>query len=133
MYRVSPFTYLISAMLSTAVANTEVTCAANELLSFAPPAGQTCQQFMANYINLAGGYLQAGTENNTDQCQFCTIGQTNAYLAGVNVYYEDRWRNYGIFMVYVVFNIFAGLFVYWLARVPKKGKGFLGLGKKKED
>jgi ATP-binding cassette, subfamily G (WHITE), member 2, PDR len=133
MYRVSPFTYLISAMLSTAVANTEVQCAANEYLAFAPLDGQTCAKYMGNYIKAAGGYLQPGTENNTTMCSYCTIGEANTYLASVNVYYEDRWRNFGIFFVYIVFNIFAALGVYWLARVPKKGKGFLGLGKKKEE
>jgi flagellar biosynthesis/type III secretory pathway M-ring protein FliF/YscJ len=34
-----------------------------------------------------------------------------------------RWRNFGLLWVYVVFNIFAAVFFYWLARVPKnKGK-----------
>ncbi len=39
MYRISPFSYLVSAMLSTAVANTRVECADNEFLQFEPPGG----------------------------------------------------------------------------------------------
>ncbi|KAH8593040.1 ABC-2 type transporter-domain-containing protein [Bisporella sp. PMI_857] len=118
MYRVSPFTYMVQGLMTTAIANTNVVCAANELLRFAPPAGQTCAQYMDDYIRILGGYLQNPAA--VDICTYCTIGSTNVYLAGTNAYYSQRWRNFGIFMVYSVFNIFGALFVYWLARVPKK-------------
>ncbi|EAU31010.1 ABC transporter CDR4 [Aspergillus terreus NIH2624] len=118
MYRVSPFTYMVQGMMTAAVANTDVVCAANELLHFPPPAGQTCGQFLQHYIDVAGGYLQ--DSNATDVCTYCTIGKTNVYLAGVDAFYDQRWRNFGIFIVYVVVNIFGALFMYWLARVPKK-------------
>ncbi|OQE05807.1 hypothetical protein PENFLA_c229G02355, partial [Penicillium flavigenum] len=42
MYRVSPFTYLVSGMLSTAVSGTDVTCSTDEILTFNPPGSQTC-------------------------------------------------------------------------------------------
>ncbi|KAJ6058241.1 uncharacterized protein N7446_007824 [Penicillium canescens] len=118
MYRVSPFTYMVQGMMTTAVANTDVVCAANELLHFAPPAGQNCGQYLQDYINAAGGYLQ--DPDATDLCTYCTIKQTNIYLAGVNAFYSQRWRNFGIFIVFIVVNIFGALFMYWLARVPKK-------------
>ncbi|KAK3057259.1 hypothetical protein LTS18_011569, partial [Coniosporium uncinatum] len=57
MYRVSPFTYLISAMISDAVGNTVVTCADNEYLRFFPTGGQTCGQYIAAYQSAAGGYM----------------------------------------------------------------------------
>ena len=44
MYRVSPLTYLIDALLSTGVANTDVTCAPYELVEISPPQGMTCGQ-----------------------------------------------------------------------------------------
>ncbi|OJJ07476.1 hypothetical protein ASPVEDRAFT_88724 [Aspergillus versicolor CBS 583.65] len=118
MYRVSPFTYMVQGMMTTAVANTDVVCAANELLHFAPPSGQTCGQYMQAYIDSAGGYLQ--DNNATDLCTYCTVGKTNLYLKGVNAFYDQRWRNFGIFIVYIVINIFGALAMYWLARVPKK-------------
>ncbi len=118
MYRISPFTYFVQGLMSVAVGNTNVVCATNELLHFAPPVGQTCAQFLNDYISIAGGYLQ--DPSATDMCSFCTIGSTNTYLAGVNAYYSQRWRNFGIFMVYSVFNVFGAIFVFWLTRVPKK-------------
>ncbi|PMD28823.1 hypothetical protein L207DRAFT_266106 [Hyaloscypha variabilis F] len=125
MYRVSPFTYLATAMISVAVANTNVICAANEFLYFAPLAGQTCAEYMKEYIKEMGGYLV--DSNATDICSFCTTDDTNTFLAGSHASYSQRWRNFGIFLSYSAFNIAGALFVYWLARVPKKNFG----GKKK--
>ena len=89
MYRVSPFTYLVSAMLSTAVANTDVYCADNEFLHFDPPSGQTCLDYMNSYINgnetmgiqAMGGELQ--NPGAMQDCSYCPITNTNAFLAGV--------------------------------------------------
>jgi ATP-binding cassette subfamily G (WHITE) protein 2 (PDR) len=85
MYRVSPFTYLINAMLSVAVANTNVVCANNEYLTFEPLKGQTCGEYMEAYINVAKGYLQ--DPNATDSCSYCSVSDTNVFLASVQSYY----------------------------------------------
>jgi ABC-type multidrug transport system permease subunit/ABC-type multidrug transport system ATPase subunit len=127
MYRVSPFTYLASAMLSTAVANVDVTCADNELLKFNPPQGSTCAEYMQNYVAAAGGRLM--NPEATENCSFCSLADTNSYLANVSISYDDRWRNFGIMWAFIVFNIFAALGLYWLVRVPKKKLG----GKKKKE
>ena len=116
MYRVSPFTYLVEGLLSTAVSGTTVTCAANELLRFSAPANLTCGEYMGTYIEFAGGYLldKAATE-----CQFCQVQSTDTYLAAVSIYFEHAWRDFGIVLCYVVFNMVAAVGIYWLARVPK--------------
>lgn len=117
MYRVSPFTYLVSAILSTGIANAEVKCAANELTTFNPTNGTTCGEYMDSYIKAAGGYLT--NPDATSDCKFCTIKSTNVYLKALSASYDDRWRNFGIGMVYIVVNIVGALFLYWLIRMPK--------------
>ncbi|KND90614.1 ABC transporter CDR4 [Tolypocladium ophioglossoides CBS 100239] len=128
MYRVSPFTYLVSGMLSVGVANTEVICADNEFLNFAPPSNQTCGEYMSSYVDVFGGLIT--NPDATADCMYCPISDTNIFLSGVGSYYGDRWRNFGIMWAFVIFNICAALFVYWLARVPKKN---LGKEKKKKE
>ncbi|SPJ89757.1 probable ABC1 transport protein [Fusarium torulosum] len=118
MYYVSPFTYIVGGMLATGVANTDVTCAANELVPLEPPNGSTCIEYMGDYIKAVGGYFV--NPDATENCQFCTIEKTNTYLAAVNIDYADRWRNFGVLWIYIAFNIAAALFIYWLARMPKK-------------
>ncbi|MCJ1402759.1 hypothetical protein MMC11_005980 [Xylographa trunciseda] len=117
MYRVSPFTYLVSGMLATAIANTDIICSSIEYLHFNPPAGQTCQAYMKPYIGFGGGYLQ--NPSATENCSFCAESSTNTFLAQINSYYDLRWRNFGIMWGFIVFNIFAALFAYWAFRVPR--------------
>ncbi|KAF5210855.1 Multidrug resistance protein [Clavispora lusitaniae] len=117
MYRCNPFTYLIQAMLSTALANTKVVCATRELLTFDPTSGKTCGEYMKDYIAKAGGYLV--NESATSDCQYCKMATTNAFLSSVNAKYDQRWRNYGIFVAFICINIMLTIFFYWLARVPK--------------
>lgn len=121
MYRVSPFTYIVSAMLSTGLANAAVRCSDIELLTVQPVANATCREYMQPYIEFAGGYL-ANPEASA-ACQFCPVADTNTYLASVSSSYANRWRDLGIIAAYIVFNVFAALGIYWLARMPKRQKG----------
>jgi ATP-binding cassette subfamily G (WHITE) protein 2 (PDR) len=120
MYRISPFTYLVSGVMSTGIANTAVVCADIEYLHFNPPSGSTCGSYMNSYIDTAGGYL---LDNNTmTDCSFCSLSSTNAFLARVSSYYDQRWRNFGLMFAYIAFNVAGAIFFYWLIRVPKNSK-----------
>lgn len=127
MYRVSPFTYFISAALATGLANAPVRCATNEYLHFDPQPGKTCAQYMGPYISVAGGYLQ--NPQATSNCTFCQMSSTNTFLTEISANYGQRWRNFGILWAYVAFNVAGALFLYWLVRVPDK----FGKKAKKED
>lgn len=118
MYRVSPFTYLIGAILSTGVANTEIRCSQMELLRLKPPTGQTCGEYLGPFMQTAGGAVYNPTD--TQACEFCPLADTNAFLASVASSFDQRWRNYGIICAYVLFNVAATLVLYWVARVPRK-------------
>jgi len=72
MYRVSPFTYLVEGMLSTGVANQQITCADNEYLRFNAPVGSDCGTYMQPYLNT--GYLASNTSTT---CEYCTYSSTN--------------------------------------------------------
>lgn len=120
MYRLSPFTYMVSGMLSVGIANTEVVCSATEYLRFNPTNGSTCEEYLGPYMGATGGYLR--DPSATSDCSFCQIQDTNVFLKSLSSDYKDVWRNFGILWVYIVFNIFAALGFYWLARVPKVKK-----------
>jgi ABC-type multidrug transport system permease subunit len=117
MYRVSPFTYLVSGLLSSGLARSYVQCAQNEFVRFDSPQDSTCQQYISDYQSVAGGYLR--DPNATSGCEFCSIETTDAFLTRLSVNYDDAWRNFGILWAYVIFNIFAALALYWLVRMPK--------------
>ncbi|KAJ5805910.1 uncharacterized protein N7503_003512 [Penicillium pulvis] len=125
MYRVSPLTYLISAMLSAGLANIDVQCSDLELVVVQPPSGVTCGSYLADYIATAGGAVY--NPNATTSCEFCSIAESNVFLESVSSYYSDRWRNFGLMWVYIVFNVFATLVLYWYIRV-RGCPGFSRLG-----
>lgn len=117
MYRVTPVTYFINALVSTGLAGVDITCASNEILKFDPIEGQSCASYLQDYINIAGGSLL--NPEATQQCQFCPFSNTDSLLATLGIYFEHRWRNYAITIVYSVVNAAGALFLYWLFRVPK--------------
>lgn len=118
MYRLSPFTYYVSSVLSTGLANTEVQCSSIEFLKLSPPAGQTCGNYLQSYIKAAGGKLTNPTA--TENCQYCPVADTNTFLRSVNISFDDCWRNIGILFLFIAVNIFGAIGLYWLIRVPKQ-------------
>ncbi|PKX99341.1 pleiotropic drug resistance family ABC transporter [Aspergillus novofumigatus IBT 16806] len=118
MYRLSPFTYLVSSVLSVGLAGTSVKCSDIEILHVPPPQGQNCSSFLDAYVQMSHGRLL--NPEATANCQVCPVADTDTFLAQLSISYSDRWRNVGLLFVYIVFNIFAAVFLYWLIRVPKK-------------
>ncbi|KAL4876947.1 ABC-2 type transporter-domain-containing protein [Aspergillus karnatakaensis] len=117
MYRVSPFTYMVSGMLSTAISGTSVVCDSIETLNMDPPSGSTCYEYLNPFVESFGGAIQ--NPNATSECAYCPMAKTDDFLASVMSYWGDAWRNFGLIWVYIAFNIVAAIGIYWLARVPK--------------
>ncbi|KAK1148199.1 Multidrug resistance protein [Aspergillus melleus] len=118
MYRVNPFTYFVDGFVGTALSNAPATCSDNEFIFFDLPNGTTCGEYMESYLAMAGGFVQDC--NATDECRFCPISDTNRFLSNLSISFANRWRNFGLMWVFVVFNVFSAIGLYWLARVPKK-------------
>ncbi|KAL4942605.1 hypothetical protein BDV06DRAFT_235334 [Aspergillus oleicola] len=126
MYRVSPLTYLVGGMLSAGLARTPVTCSDIEVVLIqSPPNGSTCGEYLSPFIQVAGGevYNPSALEN----CQYCQMTSSDTFLASVNVDYADRWRDFGLMWVFIIFNVGAALGLYWVGRVPKQSGGEKGV------
>lgn len=117
MYRVTPVTYFINALVPTGIAGVSVVCAANEIVSFDPPSGQICSSYLKEYMSYAGGSLLNPTA--TQRCDFCRAADTDSVLAALGIYFGDRWRNFAISLIYSAVNVAGALCLYWLFRVPK--------------
>jgi ABC-type multidrug transport system permease subunit len=120
MYRLSPFTYYVSAVLATGLSGATVECSSIEVLTVSPPDGQTCGGYLGPYIQATQGAL-LNPDASVD-CKVCTMSRTDQFLAGLDIEYSDVPRNIGILFAYVAFNIAMTFVVYWFFRVPK-GRG----------
>ncbi|KAJ6093557.1 hypothetical protein N7486_008846 [Penicillium sp. IBT 16267x] len=92
-----------------------VECSSDELNIFNPPSGQTCYEYMAKYLESSPGAIY--NPNATTNCEYCSMTSADEYLATREIYYDDRWRDYGIFWCYFIFNMAASVLVYYLFRV----------------
>ena len=127
MYRVSPYTYLVGGLTGNgqcpalynpefqrhnafvlALGGQQVNCSDIEFTLIDPPSGQTCSEYLGRHISDNGGYLSNPTA--TSQCQFCSYRTTDEYLGNnFNIEYSQRWRNAGIFIAFIAFNVRIGL------------------------
>ncbi|KAF2746451.1 multidrug resistance protein CDR1 [Sporormia fimetaria CBS 119925] len=123
MYRVNPFTYAVASLMSASTGDAPAACANNEIQRFAAPQGVTCGDYLADYIQSAGGYvLDSEAVGGRQECGYCAMDNTNQYLRSVSVEFENRWRDFGLIWVYIVVNIVGAMVLYWLCRVPKGKK-----------
>ncbi|KAL3424200.1 ABC-2 type transporter [Phlyctema vagabunda] len=119
MYRLSPFTYWIGGIVATQLHSREVVCSATETSTFNPPTGQTCGDYLASYLTDAPGYLL--NPEATEACAYCAFRNADTYLAGPDIYWSERWRNFGIMWAFIFFNFFIAVAAYYLFRVKKWG------------
>jgi len=65
---------------------------------------------MERFISSAGGYLT--NPEATSSCQFCSVKSSDKFLAdGINIFYNHHWRNFGIMVAYIAFNVSFSLSV----------------------
>ncbi|KAH9045960.1 ABC-2 type transporter-domain-containing protein [Lactarius hengduanensis] len=116
MYRTSPYTYLVEGLLGQALGHSTITCSAIEYVTVTPPSGQTCQQYLNEFISTTGGYLT--NPSATDNCQFCSYRTTDEFLqSNSNIFWSHHWRNFGFMWIYIGFNIFAIYAMTYIFRI----------------
>ncbi|KIW37521.1 uncharacterized protein PV06_10174 [Exophiala oligosperma] len=118
MYWLTPFHYLLEAMLSVIIHDQPVRCNQGEYARFPAPPGQTCQSYVEPYIRQAGGYVQVASDG---LCEFCQYANGDQFGHGFSVYYSHKWRDFGIFCAFVGFNyavVYFATFLRFKAKNP---------------
>lgn len=115
-------TYIVNAIAAAGVSGRTVTCAQNELSMFQPLGNTTCGQYMERYLEALNAIGAAGSLTNpdaTDNCAYCTLKVADQFLVARDVEYDQRWRNFGLIWVYIVFNVVFAVVIYYLLRVRR--------------
>ena len=87
-----------------AIGRLPINCSPIEFSTLNPPSGMTCEEYMNPYIASAGGYLTNPTASTA--CQFCSVRTTDEFMKNTfNIYYDHHWRNLGIFIAFIFFNV----------------------------
>lgn len=122
MYYVNPSTWWIGGVLAATLHGAPVECAPAETARFDAPAGQTCASYAGAFADAAGGYLL--NPDATAGCQYCSLSSGDQYLAQLNVAAGDKWRNFGIFLAFVVSNWALVYFFIYTVRIRGWSFGF---------
>lgn len=119
MYRVTPLSYYISAIMSTGLSGSRITCAASDILRVEPPLGQTCGAYLGSPA------LNILNESATTACEVCAYDTADALLAYFGMNFNERWWQWGVTVAYNIGNIALAILLYWVVRVPKGTKSTL--------
>jgi len=123
MYRTSPWTYLLEGFVGQVLGHSPITCAPVEYVTVKPPQAQTCQQYLSNFISMAGGYV--ANPSAKDNCQFCPYATTDEFLqSNSNIFWSHRWRNFGFMWIYIIFDIFVVYAMTYIFRIRGPGNFF---------
>lgn len=96
----------------------EVHCKASEFAIFNPPSGQTCSQYLANYMQGMGAASNLINPDATSDCHVCQYTRGSDYLATVNLNdYYYGWRDAAIC---VIFALSSYALVYALMKLRTK-------------
>lgn len=92
LYYLDPFNYLVGGLLGTVLWEVDVKCNAEELTSFNPPGGQTCGQYMADFLGANAGYVE--DPSATSNCLYCPYDTGADYARTFNLKEEFyAWRD----------------------------------------
>lgn len=126
VYYVNPLTYFVRGQVATLLHADPVICGEEDLYRFNPPPGQTCDVYAGAWATQAGGYLS--NPMATTNCGFCQYTVGDQFAQSLSSYYSDdgqvgRWKSFGIFLGFVIFNIALSFALYWYFRVKQFGLG----------
>ncbi|KAI0114413.1 BcatrD protein [Nemania sp. FL0031] len=113
-YRATPLSYYISAIISTGLSGIDVSCSPSDSWQFNPPPNQTCGSY------LGGSVPKLLNPDSIGACEVCMYGSVDSLLAYFNIYFHDRYWEWGVTIAYNVINIALTFLLYWLVQVPKR-------------
>ncbi|CAG8292267.1 unnamed protein product [Penicillium olsonii] len=115
LYWADPLTYYFESSVATVLHGVEVQCTPDELAVFDPPSGQTCQKYLARYLDTSSGYLV--NPSATQNCQTCPYTVGDDFAEGLGFIYANRWRDWAVFLGFCLTNFLLCFVVTWLFRV----------------
>ncbi|CAI4037900.1 hypothetical protein SMKI_04G2360 [Saccharomyces mikatae IFO 1815] len=115
MWKASPYTYFVQNLVGIMLHKKPVVCKKKELNYFNPPNGSTCGEYMKPFLEKATGYIE--NPDATSDCAYCIYEVGDNYLSHISSKYSYLWRNFGIYWIYIFFNIIAMVCVYYIFHV----------------
>ncbi|OQV10163.1 hypothetical protein CLAIMM_14198 [Cladophialophora immunda] len=105
LYWLNPFTYLMGGLLVFPLFDKPVVCRESEFALFDTPAGQTCREYLADFMQgqSPGARMNLTNPDATRGCRVCQYTRGSDYLWTVNLKdYYYGWRDNAIVVIFVI-------------------------------
>ncbi|KAJ3034459.1 hypothetical protein HDV00_005010 [Rhizophlyctis rosea] len=121
MYPLDPYHYFLEGAITDILHNVPVTCTPEDMYQIPNnPAFRTCGEYLASFLSgpYNSGYLS--NPDATDVCKWCPYRSGDDFYAAFDWDYGHRWRNFGIFAAYWIFNIALVAVLTYIFRKPRR-------------
>jgi len=118
VYRLNPFTRLLSAMLSTELHGLQIRCEPGEFAIFNPPPGYSCTTWASDFVNAFGGYLE--NPDDHEACKYCQYKIGDEYITPLNMSYDNRWKDAWIIFAFFGLNLVGTIAASRFLRYTKR-------------
>lgn len=110
-----PLRYFFGPMVASSLHGVRAVCNRSDLAIFDPPPGQTCSEYVENYSSSNPGYLQNPDAN--ESCAYCPYSVGDDYARTMDFSYDDRWRDWAVFLGFCLTNVVLVFLITRLTRV----------------
>ncbi|KAL8279014.1 hypothetical protein RQP46_008683 [Phenoliferia psychrophenolica] len=111
----SPLRWFFGSLMSSHVFPLVVKCTEGDLTRFNVPVGQTCAEYAAPFLATAVGYLS--NPEDTSNCGYCQMSSGGDYVGNFGYKYDQKWRDWGIFICFCVSNVAVIYGATWYTRI----------------
>jgi len=118
MYPLDPFRYFLEGLVTDILVDVKIQCTTGDLYVYQPPPGLTCGEYSRNFTSYATGYI-----NNPDSlsdCGYCPYSTGADFYETIPWSADNRWKDFGIFSAYWIFNIAMVVLLVWCSRKPRR-------------
>ncbi|KAJ4183507.1 hypothetical protein NW755_009542 [Fusarium falciforme] len=117
LYYLDPFHYLFGGLMGPIIWDVKVECRPEEFTSFNVPDGQTCGEYVADFLSANAGYV--ASPNATGSCDYCAYSTGAEYAKTFNLREEYYgWRDTGITALFCI-SSYALVFLMMKLRSKK--------------
>ena len=114
MYRSTPLSYYIAAIMSTDLSAQTISCSFEDLLRLESPPNQTCDKYLCAPIRVV---LNPDARSARELCIYTTVG---ALLMFFSIGFAERWCRWAFNIAYYVISIGSTILLYRAVKGPKK-------------
>lgn len=112
----------MGGLLSFTLFDKEVICSQQELAIFDTPGGQTCKEYLADYMQGFGSRINLLNPDATSQCEVCQFRVGSDYLSTIHLgEYVYAWRDAAIVVLFA-FSGYALVYVLMKLRTKQSKK-----------